>query len=550
MRARSKAWAIGLFIAAGCATTARTTDQKTPLFDDLGSFHRPITTRSAEAQRYFDQGLTFYHGFSHDAARRSFGETARLDPSCAMAYWGMALAAGPHINNPAMDDEQSVAAYENLERAKVLAPGSAPVERDLIAALSKRYAWPAPKDRAPLDAAYAEAMREVWRKYPKDADVGALLAESLMDLRPWGQWSPEGQPAPETPEILATLEAVLAMSPKHPLANHLAIHAWEASPTPEKALPSANRLRELCPGVGHLVHMPSHIDIRLGHYADAEQANARAIAADRRYVARMGSAGFNALYRAHDFHFLVWAARFEGRSAVAMGAARDLVLALPTEQVLKLPDYLDGFVATPYHVEVRFGQWREILDEPAPPSALPMTTAVWRYARTLALSSLGRMDEARAERDRFERACAAVPETALVGNNKARVVLEIARPMVEGELEYRAGNVDRAFEILREAVKRDDALKYDEPWGWLQPARHALGALLLEQGRLEEAEAVYRADLIRHPENGWSLRGLAECLRRRGEDAEAQRTEESFARAWARADVQISSSCYCRLGRS
>ena len=513
---------------------------------ELGQFHREVTTSSAEAQRWFDQGLVLCFGFDQEVARLAFAKAAEADPDCAMAHWGHAYAFGPHINNPAMDEESTRIAHASAQRALALAGSASPVERALVEALTKRYVWPAPSERAELDRAYADAMREVWHKFPEDDDVGALFAEALMDLRPWDLWSAEGEPRPETPEVIATLEAVLARTPDHPGAMHYYIHTMEASPTPQKAVPASDRLRARVPGASHLVHMPSHIDIRVGRYADAIAANARATVVDRRRIERHGAGGFYAIYRAHNYHFLMWSAMFDGQRAVALEAARDTTRQIPGEVVEALPQFVEGFLGSPYHVMVRFGMWDELLREPKPAENLPTTTAMWRYGRTLAFASLGRVEEAVAERELFEAARAKVPADYTLGNNPTSVVLEIASEMVAGEVEYRRGNFDAAFEHLREAVRRDDALRYDEPWGWVQPVRHALGALLLEQGRLEEAEAVYRRDLARHPENGWSLHGLAECQRRSGRSADASATEARFRAAWKRSDIALHASCFCR----
>ncbi|MGH7149308.1 MAG: tetratricopeptide repeat protein, partial [Planctomycetota bacterium] len=385
-----------------------------------------------------------------------------------------------------------------------------------------------------------------WRRHPGDPDVGALFAESLMDLRPWDLWTLEGEPRPEVPEILATLEAVLKIAPDHPQALHLTIHALEPSPHPERAFAAADRLRHRLPGIGHLVHMPSHIDVLLGRYEEAVEANRRALAADRVHVARVGRKGFFTMYRAHNYHMLVYAAMFEGRSREALAAARELVAEMPGGVVREMPDVLEAYLAVPLHVLVRFGRWEEILREPPPARDLRALAAFRLYARTLAFSSLGRLAEAEESLRDFEQAAAEVPESRAAGNNGVRALLEVAKAMLEGELEYRRGGPDRAFERLREAVKLDDALRYDEPRGWMQPPRHALGALLLERGRAEEAEAVYRRDLERHPDNGWSLHGLAECQRRLGRNEEAEKTAGRLRTAWARADVEIYGSCFCR----
>ena len=519
----------------------------TPLwFGGKGARHFVVTTTSADAQRWFDQGLTLCYGFNHAEAIRSFEQATRADPDCAMAWWGIAYAWGTHINNPEMDTEANEKAHAALTTAIGKLGRVSPLERRLVEALSRRYAMPAPEDRAPLDQAYAEAMREAWRAYPTNPDVGALFAESMMNLRPWDLWTPDGAMQPGTDEITAALAKVLELEPDHPAALHFTIHTWEASPKPEMAVPAADRLRDLVPWAGHLVHMPAHVDIRLGRYAAAATANEKAIAVDLDYVDKAGRGGFYTVYRAHNYHFLAYAAMFEGRRAVAMKAARDLVVEVPLEVVRAFPDLLDGFLAVPWHVMVRFGRWDDMLAEPQPPADLPVMQAMWRYGRTMACSSLGRVDDGEREFAALQRACGEVPESRTLGNNPTRDILAVGLALAEGELEYRRGNHERAFALLREAVRRDDTLRYDEPWGWMQPVRHALGALLLEQGRVDEAEVVYREDLRRHPDNGWALTGLAECLERGGRAEEAAKARERFTTAWVRADTPVAVSCFCR----
>jgi tetratricopeptide (TPR) repeat protein len=525
------------------ATTAALAAEDAVWFEDLGRYHREIATASPEAQKWFDQGFTLYYGFNHEEAIHSFQKALEFDPDCAMAYWGIGLAAGPNINNPEMDEAMSKLAFESAARAMELTSDG--VERDLIRALSQRYAWPPPEDRTERNQAYAEAMRTVWDAHSRDADVGALFAESLMDLRPWDLWRPDGAPQPGTLEIVSLLETVMGLMPLHPGANHFYIHTMEASAHPEKAETSADRLRDLVPGAGHLVHMPGHIDIRLGHYDKAIAANEKGVAADLAYVEATGRGGFYTLYRAHNYHFLAYAAMFDGQRAKAVKAARDMIDQIPLELVRTYPDFLDAFLSVPTHVLVRFGMWEELLQEPEPPADLVATKAFWHYGRVVALSSLGRVDEAAREWDALQTAAADVPDSRLWGNNPAGDVLEIGLLMAEGELEYRRGNHEHAFELLRKGVELDDALRYDEPWGWMQPVRHALGALLLEQGQLEEAEAVYRKDLETHPGNGWALLGLEECLRKRGQTEEADKTQAAFQEAWARSDIMIHASCYC-----
>jgi tetratricopeptide (TPR) repeat protein len=516
----------------------------------LSGFHRAVTTSSLEAQRYFDQGLVLCFGFNHEEAIRCFERAAELDPGCAMAHWGRALAAGPNINNPAMDEPASKAAYEAAQRARELAPSATQVERDLIDAVARRYAWPPPKDRRQLDQAYAGAMRAAWHRHREDADVGALFAEAMMDLRPWDLWTPDGKPQPGTEEIVATVAEVIELVPDHPGGLHYAIHAWEMSPTPEKAAVAADRLRGRVPAAGHLVHMPSHIDMRTGRYPDAVTANERAILADLRYVQHAGRLNFYSIYRAHNYHMLCWAAMFDGQSVKAIAAARDLVREMPPELVKQYPDFVEAYLSVPYHALVRFGRWDEILAEPEPPAAWTSVRPFWRYARAMAFSALRRVADAERERAAFDEAAAAVRPAAVLSLTPVSELCRLARAVMDGEIAYRKGRHDEAFALLREGVRLDDGLRYDEPHGWMQPARHALGALLLEQGRVEEAETVYREDLRRHPNNAWSLHGLAECLRRRGQTDEAARVEQDFATAWSRADVTLPGSCFCRTGAS
>ena len=530
-----------LLLVAGC--TGPSVERVTPVRSDLAVMHREITTASPEAQQYFDQGLVLYYGFNHDAAIASFKQAAAFDPECAMAYWGQAISVGPNINNAFMDSLAARLAWENVRKAQELAARTSPVEQALIQALAARYTWPRPDDRRALDIAYADAMRDVSQRFPQDTDVGTLFADALLNLRPWDLWLPTGEPQPETPEIVATLERMLALDPAHIGACHFYIHTMEASQNPRKALAAADSLRGRVPGAGHLLHMPSHIDVRLGHYNDVVEANLRGISSDSTWLSQ---SGFYAFYRAHNFHFLAYGAMFEGRKQLAMKAARDMVSHIPIEVVREYADFLDGFIAVPIHVMVRFGMWEEIIAEPAPPPDLVGTTAFWHYGRTVAFSALGRVKEAEAELKAFRETYAAVPESRLIGNNTVRKVLEVGLPMAEGEYEYRRGNHAKAFRLLALAVQRDDSLRYDEPWGWMMPVRHSLGALLLEQGRITEAEKVYRDDLAIHPNNGWALNGLAECLHRTGRHDEAEETDERFQAAWSRSDITLKASCFCR----
>ncbi len=522
-----------------------------PIYD-IGPLHRTITTGSAEAQRYFDQGLALMYAFNHDEAIRAFEEAARLDPTAAMPWWGIAAAAGPHINYPAVPPEKHKLAREALGHAQRLAltGRTTPVERALINAQIARYNEDPAADRAPLDGAYAQAMREVWRQFPQDADVGALFAESMMNLRPWDLWKSDGTPQPGTDEILATLDAVLALAPNHPQALHLTIHAREASPTPEAAVPAADRLRLLQPGLGHMVHMPSHIDVRTGRWQDCIDANTRAIEADLHYRrVSLRPDGFVGLYMAHNRHMLAYGAMMTGQGALARKHIRAMVAELGPEFVQLFGPFADVFGAVPLEVLVRFGRWDEILAEPVPGADRPLSKALWHCARGIAHAAKGEVAAAKAEQEKFLAARRAVPADYPGGINLASAVLDVAEPMLAGEILFRAGEVDAGLEQLRAAVRREDALRYNEPPDWSIPVRHALGASLMQVGRYAEAEEVYRADLKKLPGNGWSLFGLSEALRQQGKLAEAKVVRAQFDRVWAKADTDISSSCLCLPGK-
>ena len=519
-----------------------------PLFEGLGAHTRKITTESPDAQRYFDQGLNLLFAFNHDEAIRSFREAARLDPECAMAWWGIAAANGPHINNPVVPPERSAAAWEALVRARAAAPRSTRVERALIEAQGARWAEPPAEDRAPLERAYADAMRAVWQMYPRDTDVGALFAESLMDLRPWDLWTPEGTAQPGTDEVLRALEAVMLTNPRHPLALHLYIHAVEMSPNPEKADLAVDRLRDLTPGLGHLVHMPSHIDVRRGRWVPAITANEKAMEADRRYGAQVPTQGFYRLYMSHNHHMLAYAAMMIGRSSAAIGAIDEMVARMPDDWRKEYAAIADGFFAMPLEVRLRFGKWDEILAAPEPEEFLPIARAMRLQARGIALAAQGKTSEARAEQKAFEAARAAVPADAIFGNNIAADILSVAAAMLEGEIAYREGKTDAGLAALRRAVDAEDRLRYDEPPDWILPVRHALGASLLQSKKPAEAEAVFREDLRRLPDNGWSLFGLGRALRLQGKDADAAEVEARFKEIWAGADLELKSSCFCQPG--
>ncbi|MSU70142.1 MAG: hypothetical protein EXS39_05080 [Opitutaceae bacterium] len=538
-----------LFILLALVGPILGTAAPVPLFEGLGTYTRKVTTRSPGAQRYFNQGLAFLHGFNHGSAIRSFQEAARLDPEGAMAHWGIALACGPHINFPLVPPPAAELAWKELGLAQAGAGHASAVERDLIEALSHRYANPQPEDRSRLDLAYADAMRKVWQAHPNDPDAGTFFAEAMMDLRPWDQWTPEGQPQPGTDEILATLDAVLKLNLYHPLANHLYIHAVEASAHPERANAAADRLRDLQPGLAHNVHMPSHIDIRNGRWHEAVTANLKAVDAVRRFREAAGPPqGFILVYNAHNEHMLAYAAMMTGQRALAITHIRAMVAGLPEDFLKEYALAAEAFVAMPYEALLRFGRWDDVLAAPEHPDFLPFTRAFRHAARAISFAAKGNVPSAKSEQTAFLAAAKLVPAEETFGNNSAQSVVAIATHMVAGEILYREGNASEGIAELREAVKFDDALHYDEPPPWILPARHSLGATLMQERRYAEAEQVYRDDLKRLPENGWSLFGLSESLSLQGKHPEAAAVRARFTKVWSRADVTIRSSCFCQPG--
>ncbi|MEO7725154.1 MAG: hypothetical protein ABIU29_10815 [Chthoniobacterales bacterium] len=544
-------WA-ALALALTLAGAGKVGAKDEPFFAGLGSYQHKVTTDSEKAQRYFNQGLAFYHGFNHGEAIRSFQAAAALDPKCAMAHWGIALASGPHINSPVVPPPAAVLATKEVKLAQENAAQVTPVERDLIEALIHRYADPQPEDRAPLDLAYADAMREVWKNHSDDPEVGVLFAEAMMDLRPWNQWDPEGNPNLGTEEVLATLDVVLKLDPQHPFANHLYIHAVEASPNPERALTAADRLRTLQPGLAHNVHMPSHIDIRTGNWQKAVETNEKAVAAAERYQKVAGkSLGFINVYNAHNQHMLAYAAMMTGQRALALKHIRAMVAQLPAEFLKENALQAEGLVSMPLEVMVRFGMWDEILAQPNEyKDYMPGSRAFHHAARAIAQAAKGDSEKARQEQALYLAKAKLVPPEEVLGNNSMENIFAIVTRMVEGEILVREGKLDAGIEQLRAAIKAEDALVYDEPPGWLIPVRHSLGATLMQHGRFAEAEQVYCDDLRKLPANGWSLYGLAESLAAQEKDApEAKATKAKFQKLWAKADTKITSSCLCQPGK-
>jgi tetratricopeptide (TPR) repeat protein len=537
--------ALGLLVFA--ATTAAAAEPVSVPYQafDLGAHHRAVSTSNADAQKAFDQGLLWSFSFNHGDAERAFREAARLDDTLAAAWWGVALVNGPHINNATVDEAHAKAAWDALAEAKKRRESASEVEKALIDALGARYAWPPPADRHPLDEAYAAAMADVFKRFPQDADVATLYAEALMDVRPWNQWTREGQPQPGTVEVLQALETARGLNPDHPGALHLTIHALEASPQPERAREAADRLRGLVPDAGHLVHMPSHIDVRLGRWQEAAVANEKAMAADARYNARKLEPGFWALYMAHNEHFLGYTAMMEGRREAALDHMQGVVAMFPPEFVKENAVFMDAFMTAHLEALKRFGEWQAVLDDKPVVAGLPVSTAHRLMTRAVALSALGRVREAEKEAAAFRKAVAAISKDAAWGSNTAAAAMAVGLPYVEGEIAYRKGNKTAAIAKLREAVALEDALKYDEPPAWTVPTRHSLGAVLIASQKYADAEVVYREDLKRYPENGWSLRGLAQALEAQGKRPEAAEVKARLAKAWARADVVVDSSCLC-----
>jgi tetratricopeptide (TPR) repeat protein len=515
-----------------------------PLYTDLGSHHHEISTPTPRTQEYFDQGLRLVFAFNHGEAIRAFTEAARLDSTCAMCYWGMALAYGPHVNAP-MDSAGSVAAYAALSRAVALAGHASLMEKAYIQALSRRYAASPPANRAGLDSAYALAMKELVGAHPSDLDAATLYAESLMDLRPWNYWKKDGTAYPGTDIIMAQLERVISQDPNHPGACHYYIHAVEAV-TPAKAIPCAERLASLMPGAGHMVHMPGHIYIRVGRYNDAIQANVHAVHTDESYIAAEHPAGVYPLgYYPHNYHFLSFAATMAGRSQEAIDAGRKLSAAVPVEAARQVPAFE---MLIPYDrlVLVTFGRWDDILALPLPPSDLRMSNGLSQYARGIAFAAKGQWQEAGAALDTvimIARGTTPADQAAMTaGEGENKKVIDIAMHALMGEIASRHGQLDQAEQHFRQAVTIEDSFNYIEPPQWYYPLRWSLGAILLKAGKPGEAESVYREDLTRFPENGWALFGLAASLRAQGKSVEAASIEQRRSAAWRDADITLTAS--------
>lgn len=518
---------------------------KAPLFDNLGNYHLQISTSSELAQNYFDQGIVLAYGFNHEEAFRSFSEVASLDSNCAMAYWGMAMVLGPNINLP-MDNSVVKTAYDAVQKAISLLDNETQKEKDWVMALSKRYINEQVKDRHSLDSAYTDAMRDLSKKYPDDLDIATMFAESIMDLHPWDYWLKDGTPEPWTSEILSTLESVIKRKTDHMGANHLYIHAVEASKNPERGLASADRLRHLVPGAGHLVHMPAHIYIRTGKYHEGTLANERAVKSDEAYINQCNQQGFYPLaYYPHNYHFMWATATLEGDSKTAIEAAIN-TSQKPPDSLMNMCGYktLQHFAVIPLYAYVTFGKWDEILKLDEPLESRPYPRGVWHYARGMAFTAKNNLKEA--EKELFElnklRDDKDVNDLAIWGINTAGSLLKIGYEVLAGEIAAKKKDYTSSIKYLHNAVELEDGLRYDEPPTWFFPCRNNLGTILIEAGKYKEAQKVYEKDLLEFPENGWALFGLHQALLKQNKNNEAISVEKRFKEAWKYSDVELKSS--------
>jgi tetratricopeptide (TPR) repeat protein len=513
-----------------------------PRLQDLGVHTFPVTTRNRRAQRFMNQGLNLTYGFNHAEAGRAFAEAARLDPNCAMAYWGQALVLGPNIN-AAMTPEDEPKAFELVQKAVALKGRASARERAYIDALAARYTGKA-DDRARANVAFANAMRNVVKAFPNDTDARAILAESLMDLRPWNYWSRDGVAYDETREVQASLEQVLARNKNHPGALHLWIHLWEATDTPERAEAEADRLLPLMPGAGHIVHMPAHIYQRVGRHADVISSNIAAAKADEDYIAQCRAQGLYPLgYYPHNLHFIWMGASASGQRKLALDSAQRIVRAIPREALDTVP-ILQGFLVVPYWAMVRFGEWDAILADKGPQHETAFTRAAWRYARAMALTARGRLDDAEVELGQLKLLVSdpELKKQVTFSNNSGYAIMRIAPEVVAGEMAAKRKDWDAATLHLERAIRYEDALIYQEPADWHAPVRQNLGAVLLDAGRPDEAEAVFWEDLKKNPENGWALAGLMHSLKAQRKDDDAALVESRLRKVWRDADVKLPTS--------
>ncbi|KAM3084612.1 hypothetical protein ACMFMG_001283 [Clarireedia jacksonii] len=554
------------------ALVSNTTSSGT--YYDLGSYRRPLSTKSEEAREWFHRGLIWSYGFNHEEAVICFEKAIASDNNFALGYWGAAYASGPNYNKPwkFFDSTELKNTVQKTHRmvseAARTSSQASPVEKALIHALQFRYPREsADKDLSIWNRSYADAMEKVYQEFPDDLDVAAICADALMNLTPWRLWDMKtGKPAEgaRTMNIKAILDHAMALEDgtKHPGLLHLYIHLMEMSLTPEAAKPAADQLRTLVPDSGHLNHMPTHIDLLLGDYDLGIESNQRAYKVDENFLARSGPLNFYTLYRMHDYHFCIYSAMFAGQSKIALESVERMEKSLSDELLrVKSPpmaNWLEGFLTMRVHVLIRFGQWREIIELtfPTDSSLYCTTTAMIHYAKAVAFAATGDLENADKEAKSFVSARKNVPRSRMLFNNKCVDILGVAEAMMNGELEYRRKNYDTAFAHLREAITRDDGLPFDEPWGWMQPTRHAYGALLMEQGHFDKAVEVYAKDLglddkipraLCHPKNVWSLHGYHECLVKLGRKEDADGIMPQLNEALKKADIPIKASCYCRL---
>jgi tetratricopeptide (TPR) repeat protein len=510
------------------------------LHPGLGNYSHPITTKNPEAQTYFNQGLTLLYGFNHDEAARYFQRAAELDPEAAMPHWGLALSIGPNYNDTAVDEKRAKATYEAVQRAVQRAPKASAREQDYIRALAKRYPSSNAKSNwRQFHLEYSKAMREVVQKYPDDLDAATMFAESLMMLRPWQLWTLDGKPAPGTLELVAVLESVLKRNPEHPGANHFYIHAVEASPNLERAIPSARRLMTLVPGAGHLVHMPGHIFLQTGDYDLAAETNVNAAAADKTFVQRTGATGvYPLMYWTHNIHFISYARAQQGRYDEAKQAAQEMGRNVGDADLQM--QMLEGFHLYPLMVDLRFHRWDAILSTPAPKPERKLLGAFWQYARAMALANQGNLSEATSERKQFESLRKSIPtESQFLINNKSADILALAAATLDAQLAWARGEKQRSIQEWRRAVKLESKIQYDEPPAWFYPVRQSLAAALLRNGQAKEAESVFRESIKKHPRDGRLLFGLWQSLMAQNRDNEAALVEQQFTAAWKDAAVKL-----------
>ncbi|ACC79692.1 Tetratricopeptide TPR_2 repeat protein [Nostoc punctiforme PCC 73102] len=529
-------WVLILSLIAPNAAIAQAR-QPYSLISGLGAIHHPVSTANAHAQEFFDQGLNLIYAFNHDEAVRSFQHAAKLDPHLAIAYWGIALALGPNINS-AIDPNRELAAYQAVQQALALSTKASNQERDYISALAKRYSQDPGADLYQLAVDYAKAMATLVERYPDDLDVATLYAESLMDLHPWQHWTKDGKPQPDTEKIVAVLESVLKRNPNHTGANHYYIHAVEASPSPERALVSAKRLGTLAPAAGHLVHMPSHIYFRVGDYRGAMQANEQAIAQDDIYIKKYQVQGtYPMMYYNHNVHFLMVASSMAGKYEDALQAA-DKLVANATAINPYIP-MLEGFLGSKMLIQTRFSDWDAILKTPAPDVKLPTTTALWHFARGMAMAATGKLKDAANENQALLAAKQEISTEATIGFSPASRILDIASKVINAKIAAKKHDYEYAIQLLEKAVVAEDALDYVEPPDWYLPTRESLGAVLLAKGDYREAEKVFRTDLEKYLHNGRSLFGLQATLQALGKDEAAQVVKAELQTAWKGDERQL-----------